>query len=100
RHVALRDLWGERDPLERDQRLAEAIGAGACRPVGVDVLPARQESGELALIDRLGLVAQVGEARPPHAAQDLGVAPLALGAAGEELAPDELAGALELAKRG
>ena len=41
----------------------------------------------------------MGEAGAPHAAQDVGVAPLALAAAGQELAADERAGALELAQR-
>ena len=80
-HVALPDLRGQRDALERDQRLAQAVGAGAGRPVGVDVLPARQEAGQLARVDGLDLLAQVGEAGAAHPAQDVGVAPLALGAA-------------------
>ena len=95
-HVALPDLRGQRHALQRDQRLAQAIGAGAGGPVRVDVLPGGQEAGELGRIDRLGLLAQRGDARAAHPAQDVGVAPLALGSAREELAADELAGALEL----
>ena len=40
-----------------------------------------------------------GERRAAQAAQDLGVAPLALAAAGAQLAADELAGALERLQR-
>ena len=67
--------------------------------MGVDVLPAGQEAGQLAAVGGLRLGAQVGDAGAPDAAQDLGVAPLALGAAGQQLAADEVAGALELAQR-
>ena len=96
-HVALPDLGGERDALERHQRLAQAVGAGAGGAVGVDVLPRGQEAGELGRVDRLGLLAQRGDAGAAHPAQDVGVAPLALAAAREQLAANELAGALELA---
>ncbi len=40
-HVSLPDLRGEGEALERDQRLAQAVGPGSCGAVGVDVLPAR-----------------------------------------------------------
>ena len=72
---------------------------GARRRMAVDALPAGQERGERALVGRLDLLAQRGQRGAAQAAQDLGVAPLALGAAGAQLAADELAGALELAQR-
>ena len=98
-HVALPGLRRQRDALQRDQRLAQAIGPGAGAAVGVDVLPARQEAGELALVGRLDLLAQPGEAGAAQPAQDVGLAPLARGAAGEELAADDVAGALQLLQR-
>ena len=97
--VALPDLGRERDALERHQRLAQAVGAGARRAVRVDVLPLRQKAGQLDLIDRLGLLAQVGQARPAKPAQDLGVAPLASVPAGQQLAANQRTLALELAQR-
>ena len=98
-HVALPDLGRQRDALQRDQRLAQAVGAGAGRAVGVDVLPGGQEAGELGRVDRLDLLAQRGDAGAAHPAQHVGVAPLALAAARKQLAADQLAGALELSQR-
>ncbi len=98
-HVCLPDLGGERDALQRDQRLAQAIGAGTRGAVGIDVLPARQEAGELTGVGRLDLAAQAGEAGAPHPAQHFGVTPLALGAAGQQLAANQGAFALKLAQR-
>ena len=46
--------------------------------MAVDALPGRQERGERALVGGLDLLAQRGERRAAQAAQDLGVAPLAL----------------------
>ena len=86
------DLGSQRDPLQRHQRLAQPVGPGARGAVGVDVLPARQEARQLTRLYRLGLGAQVGEARAPEAAEHVGIAPLAL-------APDKRAAALELLQR-
>ena len=88
-HVALPDLRGQRDALQRDQRLAQAVGAGAGAAVGVDVLPAREEAGELGAVGGLDLAPQDGEAGAPHPAQHFGVAPLALGPARQQLAADQ-----------
>ena len=65
----------------------------------VDVLPGREEARELGLVDRLDLLAQRGDAGTADPAQDVGVTPLALAAAWEQLAADEVAAALELAQR-
>ena len=98
-HVALPHLRRQRDALQRDERLAQAVRAGAGRAVDVDVLPGGQKARELRLIDRLGLLAQRRDAGPAQPAQDVGVAPLALAATGEQLAAHQLARALELAQR-
>ena len=47
-HVALPDLRRERNSLQRDERLAQAVGARAGGAVRVDVLPVGKEPGELA----------------------------------------------------
>ncbi len=99
---------GCRAPTPRRAAPAPAAGrapraGGRCpAPDGgmaVDALPGRQEAGQLALLGGLDLLAQHGQRRPAQPAQDLGVAPLALGAAGAQLAADQVAGALELAQR-
>ena len=76
-HVALPHLGRQRQALERDQRLAQAVDPGARRRVAVDALPARQEARERALVGGLDLLAQRGERGAPQPAQHLGVAPLA-----------------------
>ena len=43
-----RELPVQGDALQRHQRLAQAVGPGAGGAEGVDVLPARQEAGQLA----------------------------------------------------
>ena len=58
----------------------------------------RQEAAERRLLGRLDLAPQRGERRAAQPAQHVGVAPLALDAAGPELAADELLRALELAR--
>ena len=73
---------------------------GARGGMAVDALPGGQEARQRTLVGRLDLLAQHRERRAAQPAQHLGVAPLALGAAGPQLAADELAGALELAQRG
>src|SRR6185295_7810560 len=96
--VALPDLRRQRDPLQRQQRVAEAVGAGTGGAVGIDVLPARQEAGEAVAGGGLDFPPQVGEARAPDPAQDLGVAPLALAAPWQELTANQSPLALELAQ--
>ena len=98
-HVALPHLGRERHTLEGDERLSETVRAGASGSVCVDVLPPGQEARELALIRGLDLAAKVGEARATDATQHLGIAPLALGAAGQQPS-DQLPGALQVAERG
>ena len=99
-HVLLPDLRRQHHALQRHQRLAQPVGAGAGGAVGVDVLPVGQEAGEALARGGFDLAAQVGEAGAAHAAQDVRVAPLALAAAGQQLAADEDARALELAQGG
>ena len=55
-------------------------------------------SAERRLLHRLHFAAQRGERGAAQPAQDVGIAPLALGAAGAELAADELLLAFELAQ--
>ena len=98
-HVLLPDFRRQRHALQRHQRFAQAVGAGAGGAVGVDVLPARQEAGQLGRVGRLDLFAQPRQAGAADAAQDFGVAPLALGAAGQQLAADHRPFALQLAQR-
>src|SRR4029079_2195813 len=85
-HVGLPGFRRQRDPLQRHQRLAQAVEAGAGAAEGIDVLPAREEAGELAGVGRLDLLAQAGEAGAADPAQDFGVAPLALGPPRSQLA--------------
>jgi hypothetical protein len=66
----------------------------------VDAVPARREARERALVDRLDLMAQGGQRGAPQPAQHLGVAPLALRAAGTQLAAHKLAGALQPRQHG
>ena len=94
-HVALPHLGREREALQRHERLAQAVDAGAAGRMAVDALPAREEARERALVGRLDLLAQRGQRGAPQAPQHLGVAPLARGTAGAQLAAHELAGALE-----
>ena len=74
--VPLPGLRRERHSLQRDERLAQPIRAGAGAAVGIDVLPARQEAGQLARVGGLHLLAQAGEAGSPQAAQYVRLAPL------------------------
>ena len=94
-HVALPHVGGQREALQRDEHLAQAVDPGARRGVAVDALPGRQERRERALVGRLDLLAQHGERRAAQAAQDLGVAPLALGPPGRSSPRTSVAGALE-----
>ena len=86
-HVALPDLGGQREPLQRDEHLAQPVDAGARRAgggrrpatTGRNAASARWSAG-------LDLLAQDGQRRAAQPAQHLGVAPLALAAAGAQLA--------------
>ena len=78
----------EGEALERDERLAQ-------RGPSVDPVPGRQEAAERGLLGRLDLTAQDGERCAPDAAKDVRIAPLALDAAGPELAPHEEVARLE-----
>jgi hypothetical protein len=61
-------------------------------------VPAGQEAAERGLLGRLDLLAQRGERGAAQATKDVGIAPLALDAAGTQLAAHELLVALELAE--
>ena len=77
-------------------------GTSASRRVARRSTPCqrRQEAPERRLLGRLDLLAQRGERRAAQPAEDVGVAPLALGAARPQLAADELLLALERAQLG
>ncbi len=77
-HVALPDLHGQREALQRHEHLAQAIDPGAGARVAVHALPRGQERGEAPLVGRLDLLAQRGQRRAPQPSQHLYVAPLAL----------------------
>ena len=62
-------------------------------------MPARQEPAERSLLGGLDLPAQCGERGAAQPPQDLRVAPFPLGAAGAQLAADEVVTPLELAQR-
>src|SRR5204863_8040143 len=70
---------GKRQPLQRHERLTK-------RRAPVDPLPVREEAAEGGLLGGLDLLAQRGERRASQPPQDVGLAPLALGATGPELA--------------
>ena len=97
--VLLPDLRRQGDALQRHQRLAQTVRAGAGGAMGIDVLPARQEAGEAVATGGLDFAAQVGETGAAHAAQHLGIAPLAFAATRQQLAADQGAGPLELTQR-
>ena len=105
KHLALPQLRGEREPLQRDQHLAQALEPGAGGGVTVDPLPRRQEHGERAALGRLDLTPQRRERRAAQPPQHLGVAPLPLAAARErmrhrpQLAAHQRACGLELGER-
>src|SRR5215203_3063032 len=97
--VALPGLGSQGDALQGDKGLAHPVRTGTGPPVGIDVLPARQEAGQLALVGRLDLVAQAGEAGAAQPPQDVGLAPLARATSGQQLAAHDIARALELLQR-
>ncbi len=81
-HLGLPQCDRQRQPLEGDERLAQA-----CAPV--DSVPAGEEPGKGDLLDRLHLLAKGGKRRAADAAEDVWVAPLPLGPARPKLAADE-----------
>ncbi len=87
-HVALPDLRGQRQPLQRHEHLAQAVDSRARAGVAIDALPRGQKGRQGLRIGRLDLFAQSGQRGPPEAAQDLHIAPLAIGASGAELAAE------------
>ena len=88
-HFGLPQPDGKRQSLQGHQRFAQ-------RSAAVDPVPAGQEAPERRLLGRLDLAPQRGERGATEPPQHVGVAPLALGAAGTELAADELVRPLEL----
>src|SRR5207253_10383577 len=90
-HLRLPQRNGQREPLQRDERLAQ-------RRAPVDSLPVRQEEPECSLLGRLDFAAQRSERRTAQAAQHVRIAPLALASARPQLAAHELLVALELAQ--
>ena len=94
--LVLGQAGGEDVALERrgDQRralqLAEtSTSASSPRRPAPDAVPAGQEAGQGAGVDRLHLAAQRGQRAAAQLAQDVVVAPLALDAVGPELAPHD-----------
>ena len=84
--VALPQSRGQSHPLQRNERLAQALSAS-------DPVPRGKKAAERCLLRGLDLTAQHRERRAPDAAKNVGIAPLALGAAGPELPADERVGA-------
>ena len=81
-HLRLPERHGQRQRLEWDERLAQRLPAA-------DPVPRGEEATERSLLGRLDLATKRRERRAPDAAQDIRVAPLALGAPGPQLAADE-----------
>src|SRR5437868_13061120 len=76
--VALPHLRRQRERLERDQGLAQAVDPRSRGGMAVDVLPRREEASECTVVDRFDLPAQRLQRRPAYAAQNLRITPLAL----------------------
>ena len=68
--------------------------------MAIHPLPRRQESRQPALIGRLDLLAQRRQRGTAQTPEDLDVAPVALTAAGAQLAEHDLAVTLELTQHG
>ena len=92
-HLALPDLGRERQPLEREEHLAQALDAAAALAPGA--VPGQREARERRLLDRLDLAPQARDRGAPDAPQHLDVAPLAAAAARPQRAAHERALALE-----
>ena len=96
-HLALPDLGRERQALEREEHLAQALDAA---PAAVRPMPcqAEREARQRGLLDGLDLASQAGDRGAADAAQHLDVAPFAAAAARAQRAVDERALALERAR--
>ena len=81
-HLRLPERSRQRERLQRHERLAQ-------RRAAVDAVPAGQEPRERGGLDRLDLAPERRERRTAQPPQDVGLAPLALGAAGPKLAAHE-----------
>ena len=79
----------QRQRLQRNERFAK-------RSAPADAVPRRSEARERLLLDGLHLASKRGERGTPEAAKHVGIAPLALGAAGPKLTAHEQLLALEL----
>ena len=90
--VAVEGRCHQRRSLQLRDHVDERIGAS---PGLADAVPAGQEAGERARIDRLDLLSQRGERAPPELAEHVAVAPLPFDAIGPELAAHHPAVALE-----
>src|SRR5205823_729116 len=88
-HLGLPERDRQRQRLQRHERLAQ-------RRPAVDPMPARQEASQRGLLGGLDFLPQRGQRCAPQSPEDVGVAPLALHAAGPQLAADEELLALEL----
>ena len=73
---------GKRQSLQGYQSFAK-------RSPAIDAVPRGQEARQRRLLDRLDLLAERGKRGAAQPAQDVGVAPLALDAAGAKLAADQ-----------
>ena len=85
-HFAFEHRRGNRRALQLFDGVEQRLESAAPRP---DAVPRDDEAAERVGVDRFDFLAQPGERPAAQAAQDVGVDPLALGAAGPELALDE-----------
>ena len=95
--VAVERRRHQRRALELRHHVDEGVDAAAGL---ADAVPAGQEAGERAGVDRLDLLAQRGERPAPELPEHVAVAPLPLDAVGPELAAHHPAVALEGLQRG
>ena len=86
--VALPQSGGQSHSLQRNERLAQTLAPS-------DPVPGGKKAAECHLFCRFDLTAQHRERRAPDTAEDLRIAPLALGASGPELPANERIGELE-----
>ena len=84
--LGLENRRGQRRALQLLDRVEQRIGAV---PPLHHAVPRRHEAAEHRVIDRLDLVAELGERAAPQHAQHAGVGPFPLGAARAELALDQ-----------
>ena len=91
-HVAFEHRHRDRDTLQLLERLDQRVHAPS---PAADALPRRQEPHERDRVDRLDLVPERGERAAAQRPQHAGVAPLAFGAGGPELAVHDAARGFE-----